>query len=281
MKLSEFRKKLILLLEEKQIERAAYVVDLILAKHLHCDRSMLITRYNDEVLSDVKESVKEDVKKRENRVPLSYILGEAEFYTYSFRVGPGCLIPRPETELLVEGMLSLLPEYAKFADWCTGSGCIGITLLRKCANSICYGVDASPVALRWASENSSFNGVEDRFIPVLNSVPGECSIPEKSLDFIIANPPYIPSSQIEYLMKDVRDYEPLMALDGGEEGIDLYRELISNAERFVKKSGYLAFETSGNWQIALLNKIVPDNFLTVKEIFDYSGIKRHIIWQLN
>ena len=281
MKLSEFRKNLILLLEERQIERASYVVDLILAKHLHCDRSMLITRYRSEVLPDVMMRIKEDVKKRENRVPLSYILGEAEFYTYSFRVGPGCLIPRPETELLVEGMLSLLPQYAKFADWCTGSGCIGITLLRECENSICYGVDASPEALHWASENASLNGVENRFISVLNSVPAECDIPERSLDFIIANPPYIPSSQIEGLMKDVRDYEPLMALDGGEEGIDLYRELISEAGRFVRKSGFLAFETSGDWQIDLLQKIIPYNFVTVKEIFDYAGIKRHIIWQMN
>ena len=128
MKLCEYRKKTIEKLTCAGIERPAYVVDMLLSKILNTTPAHLAAHAETEIQQDKLCKIEDAVKKRLERVPLSYILGEAEFYGYKMKVGQGCLIPRPETELLAEEMLKIAPKNGFFADWCTGSGCIAIAI---------------------------------------------------------------------------------------------------------------------------------------------------------
>lgn len=280
MNVGEIRKVCIKQLSDSGIERPSYVTDLILARTLETNKALLITKYDDELSLAQCEGIYRMIAERVKREPLSYILGEAEFYGRVFKVGPGTLIPRPETELLVEAVLKLTPDATRFADWCTGSGCLGITGLLENTNCIAYGVDSSEIALKWAQINSSVYNLEERFCLICNPEPTTCSIEAHSLDYIIANPPYIPSGEIPFLMDDVRDYEPHEALDGGADGLDVYRKLISAAPYFLKTGGYFAVETGGNLQSSQLLNIVGDNFSLRDKIYDYDGILRHLIWQI-
>jgi release factor glutamine methyltransferase len=277
-KLSELRRLCAEKLESGGIERPFYVTDIIISKVLGIERSMLITRDNDEIPPCSCEGILSMVGKRLRRVPLSYIVGESEFYGRVFKVGEGCLIPRPETELLVEEILNICPAPARFADWCTGSGCIGITLLLENKGYTGIGVDSSMEALKWAEANSRLYSLEGRFELFHNSVPSELDIETESLDFIVSNPPYIPSVNIGKLMPDVKDYEPREALDGGELGLDIYRMLFSSLPRMLKCGGILGFETAGNEQAGILAHIAPEEFVLKNKIFDYNGILRHLIW---
>lgn len=281
MKLSQLRYECVSMLLAGGIERPFYVVDLILSKTLQIDRALLIAKDEMEIPTQKCEGILSMVEKRVNRVPLSYILGEAEFYGRPFEVGEGCLIPRPETELLVEEMLLACPEAIRFADWCTGSGCIGITLLLENENLCGMGVDSNHKALNWAAVNTKKYDLESRFSLILNSDPVTCAIEPESLDFIVANPPYIPSKDLDNLMSDVKDYEPLEALDGGDDGADVYRLLFSRLPVFLKNGGIIAFETGGDQQSALLERMAPENFVLMNRIFDYNGILRHLTWQKN
>ena len=280
MKLFELRKLSINKLLEEGIERPIYFTDLILSKILAANKATLITKYEEEVSPHLCKELLFMVEQRLKRMPLSYIIGEAEFYGRKFKVGTGCLIPRPETELLVEEMLKPMPDVKLFADWCTGSACIGITLLLEKSNCSGYGIDSSALALEWAMKNVDFYNLQNRFKLICNSEPSKCNIKDKSLDFIIFNPPYIPTSDIDILMKDVKDFEPREALDGGEDGLDVLIKIIKIAPKFIKPQGYIGFETAGNIQIDKIHIIMQKDFKLLKNIYDYNGILRHMIWQL-
>lgn len=279
MKLRELRGAAAARLAGSTEDRPLYAVDLLLARALGIGKHMLITRYDGEIPQSVCEDVLQMAERRANGEPLSYILGEAEFYGRRFLVGEGVLIPRPETELLVEEMLRCAPDGALFADWCTGSGCIGITLLLEAAGTRGVGIDASPRALEWAGENIRLHSVGGRFTLIRNAEPAQAGFPDEHFDFIVANPPYIPSGEIGGLMRDVRDYEPRAALDGGPEGIDLYKKFFATFPRVLKQGGYCGFETAGPEQAEKLLKIVPNSLSLEREIYDYNGILRHLIWR--
>lgn len=279
MKLSELRRSAAARLAGSTEDRPLYVVDLLLARATGIEKHMLITRYDEEIPSGICEDVLLMAERRAGGEPLSYILGEAEFYGRRFLVGEGVLIPRPETELLVEEMLSRASEGAVFADWCTGSGCIGITLLLETAGTRCVGIDASPVALEWAEKNIKLHSLGGRFTLIRNEEPAQAGFPDDYFDFIVANPPYIPSGEIGGLMRDVRDYEPRRALDGGPEGISLYKKFFDTFPRILKRGGYCGFEIAGDKQADKLLKIVPNSLSLEREIYDYNGILRHLVWR--
>jgi release factor glutamine methyltransferase len=279
LKLSDLRSQCLGILLKEGIERPYYTIDLILSKTLGIERALLIAKDDMEIPTQKCVGILSMAEKRARRIPLSYIIGEAEFYGRPFEVGEGCLIPRPETELLVEEMLRACPEASRFADWCTGSGCIGITMILENDDLSGYGVDSSETALRWAVLNAKKYNLESKFKLILNSDPSLCNIGHESLDFIVANPPYIPSHEIEGLMPDVRDNEPLEALDGGEEGIDVYSLLFSGLPKFLKTGGILGFEIAGDEQAKLLMSIAPQDLVLMNKIFDYNGILRHLTWK--
>ena len=163
------------------------------------------------------------LEKRLAHAPLAYLLGETEFYRETYRVTPDVLIPRPDTERLVEEAIGRIPRGARFCDLCCGSGCIGISVLANRPDLTCDAIDLSPAAVALTRENAKRNGVSDRlsaFCADLFSLPAE----HVGYDAILSNPPYIARSVIPTLSPEVQN-EPTAALDGGEDGLDFYREI--------------------------------------------------------
>ena len=197
MRLQELRRRARSLLVSSGAARPEYSADLILASALGLPRAALLWK-DCEVPQDKLAHAESMTARRASGVPLSYVLHEAEFYGYRFKVGRGVLIPRPETELLVEEALRLFPRgtEARFADWCTGSGCIAIALLLENPALSAIGVDKSRSALKWAALNRKLHGLEKRFELVRNGEPSLAPVADGSLDFIVTNPPYIPRREL-------------------------------------------------------------------------------------
>lgn len=165
------------------------------------------------------------VSRRLSGEPLAYILGEVGFYRENYFVSPACLIPRADTEILVEEAVKRLPQAAHFADFCTGSGCVAISALAARPDTTAVAYDISQDALEVAKRNAVQNGVNDRVAFVGCDLLGD-SI-EGNFDAILSNPPYIPSDVVPTLSKEVH-HEPRIALDGGEDGMDFYRHIVKN-----------------------------------------------------
>jgi len=195
------------------------------------------------------------------------------------------LIPRPETEILT----GLADEFLKrrpgilFADWCTGSGCIAVTLLADNPGCTAYAVDSSADALEVAGRNAGKHSVSDRITFALCSDPAATDfIALESLDLIVANPPYIPKETMETLEAQVRDHEPREALDGGSGGLDVFRALLSGLPRLMKDGAPLLMETGGGLQIdelkTLAKKITKE--LSFENVFeDHREIARFMLWR--
>ncbi len=184
------------------------------------------------------------VERRCKRQPLQYILGEWQFCTESYRVGKGCLIPRPETELLVLRAAELLPKKARFADICTGSGCIAVSLLVRRPDCRAVALDISPDALSYARENAERNGVSDRieFIAAdLTDMSTPTLLGESRFAAILSNPPYIPTAEVDRLAPELF-FEPREALDGGGDGLVFYRALLQNYKNCLAANGFMLFE---------------------------------------
>ena len=184
------------------------------------------------------------VVRRLSREPLQYILGEWEFMGSSFAVSPDCLIPRPDTEILVETALGLLPRNAHVADLCTGSGCIAVSTLVHRPDVTADALELYPKTLALATENAARNGVSDRFTPIeadLLDGGRDLLTSRAPYDAILSNPPYIPTANIRDLSPEVQR-EPVAALDGGEDGLTFYRAILRDYAPLVKPGGYILLE---------------------------------------
>ncbi len=182
------------------------------------------------------------LKKRCQHYPLQYILGKWDFYGYEFKVNENCLIPRADTETVIEVAKKLLPERetVRIADLCAGSGCIGITLLREKKNAFCDGVELYEKTLDIAKENARLNGVSERYNPILADVlVGDCL--DGEYDAIISNPPYIRRDVLDTLSDEVKK-EPIAALDGGEDGLIFYRAILDLYAENLEENGKFIFE---------------------------------------
>ncbi len=214
-----------------------------------------------------EENALEKAKKRATGYPLQYILGEWEFYGLPFKVKEGVLIPRPDTEILVEQLLSLAKEGDRVLDLCTGSGCIAITAAKHGLKTIA--VELSREAFAIASENARLNGVE---ITLINDNAfgfekrvGEC-------DFIVSNPPYLTKAEMAELQREVT-FEPRMALDGGEDGLMFYRYIEEKYYPVLKNGGYLLFEI-GYKQADALCQMLEERYTDIRIVKDYGGNDR-------
>lgn len=193
------------------------------------------------------------VSRRLSREPLQYILGEWEFMGCSFVVSPDCLIPRPDTEILVETALGLLPRNAHVADLCTGSGCIAVSTLVHRPDVTADALELYPKTLALATENAARNGVSDRFTPIeADLLDGGRDLlkPRAPYDAILSNPPYIPTADIRDLSPEVHS-EPVAALDGGEDGLTFYRAILRNYAPLVKPGGDILLEMGYDQATAL------------------------------
>ena len=183
------------------------------------------------------------LERRASHEPLQYLLGEWSFYRQTYEVSPACLIPRPDTEILVEEAIRMLPRGAFFADLCTGSGCIAISVLAERPDLAAVAVDLSSDALEIARRNAVRNGVSERITFQRADVLNERFFPaiDRRLDAILSNPPYIPSGDLPSLSAEVHA-EPQMALDGGRDGLDFYRALFPLSAKLLTEDGFCLFE---------------------------------------
>ena len=255
--------------------------EILLSSILSCSRSAL---YSQEWSLNAAQAKKlsEAIFLRSQGVPLQYILGETEFFGLMFQVDERALIPRPETEILVEMVLKSAAGQMKILDIGTGSGCIAVSLAKFLPEAQIDALDVSFEALSLAKENALINSA-DKNINFLQSdlfsvfKKNNANNRLRSYDIIISNPPYVRSGDINGLQKELA-YEPRMALDGGADGLDFYRRVIAEAGNFLNKEGLLFLEI-GFSQGEDIEKIVfAGNDFAVDEIIkDYSGIERVMI----
>ena len=202
--------------------------------------------------------------------PLAYLLGEEYFWRYRFIVTPDVLIPRPDTERLVELAIGALPQNGQFADLCTGSGAIALSVTADCPDALCDAVDISPAALAIARENARLLGVESRVTfheaDLLKSDPLT-----GKYDLILSNPPYIPSAHIA--LYPTLCYEPQIALDGGEDGMVFYRALLCRFAHHLKEKGAFLFEI-GYDQGDAIRALANDHGFACTVTKDYGGNDR-------
>jgi release factor glutamine methyltransferase len=217
------------------------------------------------------------ISRRAAREPLAYITGRKEFWSLAFAVGPGALIPRPETELLIEQLLKDRPDRAmplSILDLGTGSGCLLIAALSEYLNARGVGIDRSPQALAWAQQNIEAHRLQDRATLIETDWPEEA---EPGFDAVLANPPYIPAADIAGLAPEVARYEPRSALDGGPDGLDAYRALALRIGRLLKPDGRAYIEI-GVGQSDVVEAIFAAHGLAICRIeADLAGIPRCIV----
>lgn len=219
--------------------------------------------------SDSEELTKA-VSRRAAREPLQYILGTVGFYREEYRVTPDCLIPRSDTEILVDYAVKHIPDGERFADLCSGSGCIGISTLKNTTGTHCDAYDLSDGAIKLTLENARLNGVEHRLTAHKRDLLREDI--EGEYFAILSNPPYIPRCVYEGLEKEIF-HEPKMAFVGGESGLVFYERLIPVSINSIKKGGFIAFEI-GYDQAEAIKDIACARGLTSEIIKDYSGNDR-------
>ena len=263
------------LLKEKKIP--SYILDseLLLSKTLNKPREIILTNLDTNIEKKFFNIFKEYLIRRSKNEPLAYIFGEKEFWSKSFNVNKHTLIPRPETELLVDGLLKIFKDKKiSILDIGTGSGCIIVSLLTNLRQSVGTGVDISKNAILTAEKNVVKYKLNNR-IKLLNK--SFENIFNKKFDLIVSNPPYIEKKAIKNLSEDIKKYEPRMALDGGNDGLDLIKKVIYKSKDILKVNGTLALEI-GNEQIKKVSKILIDNnFRTRNVIKDYKNNVRCII----
>ena len=213
------------------------------------------------------------VNRRSKREPLQYILGSVGFYREEYRVTPDCLIPRSDTEILVDYAVKHIPEGESFADLCSGSGCVGISTLKNTKNTHCDSYDISDGAIALTKENARSNGVEDRLTVLKRDLLTEDIDGEYYA--ILSNPPYIPREVYEGLEREIFQ-EPMIAFVGGDDGLIFYERLTPVCIKRLKAGGFLAYEI-GYDQREALEDIARRNGCSCEIIKDYSGNDRVVV----
>ncbi|MCT4607162.1 MAG: peptide chain release factor N(5)-glutamine methyltransferase [Marinisporobacter sp.] len=257
--------------------------EVILCYVLKKDRLFLYT-HRDHPLKDEEIRVFNDlIKKRIQGMPVAYIVKKQEFMGLNFYVEEGVLIPRPDTEILVETVI----EWAKkrkndnriIVDLGTGSGAITISLAKYIENAFVYSIDLSRHALEIGKKNATLNEVTENTLflegDLLAPIKGKL---EEKVDIIVSNPPYIPRNEIEKLQIEVKKFEPKIALDGGMDGLDFYRKIIDEAPNFVKKGGFIALEV-GHDQADMVKTMMEHKgyYYEIQKIKDLAGIERVVV----
>ena len=261
--------------------------ELLLCRVLDLERIALYTSYDRPLNEQERQAYREMVRRRATGEPAQYILGEQEFWSIAFQVEPGVLIPRPETELLVEEALAAArdlmtgkTEPLRIADVGTGTGCVAIALATELPEARFVATDIEPIPLRLARLNAEHAGVADRVDVVVADGLTGVSLTEGPFDIIVSNPPYIPDGEFDDLMVTVRDFEPRVALTAGEEGLDVIAPLIKVAAdpAVLIPGGTLGLEISDRNQahkvVALLETA---GFSEVRIREDYSRVPRVVV----
>ncbi len=258
-------------LEEKNFDHARLNAERLLGHVLHWRRVDLYLQFDRPLSADELTAFKQLLKRRLNHEPLQYIIGESEFFSLSFLVGPGVLIPRPETELLVEKAI----EFAHPADGCrildlgTGSGCIAISLAVHLPQAHIVAIDKSAKALELAQTNARRNGVADRIEFLSWDFTSPTSPFTAAFDIVVANPPYIRQNDYERLPKEIKNFEPMEALLAGKDGLDGYRAIQRRLAEWLNPGGRAFLEIGADQGKEILRLFPQANLLS-----DLSGRHR-------
>lgn len=263
---------------KRGVESPRLDAEVLLSHVLEKERIYLYVHFDEPLEAEELAAYRELIKQRVSRVPVAYLLGQKEFMGLSFKVTPATLIPRPDTEILVQAAVERLRgrAHCSFADMGTGSGAICLSVLSFVPGSRAATVDISPEARAVAEENAKSLGLSER----IEFFTGDLLEPVKDRMFtaILSNPPYIPEKDIEGLQEEVRCQEPYGALSGGKDGLDFYRRLCSEAPALLEKGGFMAFEV-GIGQAKTVAELAMENPLVKRtEILkDLGGIERVVI----
>jgi release factor glutamine methyltransferase len=256
----------------KGIENGRLDAELLLAEILQLNRIGLYLNFDRPVNSDELTAFRALIERRARREPIAYILGRCEFWSLTFKVTPDVLIPRGDTETLVEAALKVLPPGGALLDIGVGSGAIALAIAHERPDAQVEGIDLSPAALTIAKENAQRLGLADKV--ALRS--GDLFALESSrpYDVIVSNPPYIALGEQPTLMPEVRDFEPALALFAGDDGLDCYRALIPAARAALRNSGTLLVEVGAGQAAAVAELFATSGYADIFTSRDLAGIER-------
>lgn len=261
-------------LGEKVLEMADIVdvkTDAWLLMEMVCkiDRNFYYMHMDEEISEEEQKEYEIAVKKRAEHIPLQYIIGETEFMGLKFKVNSSVLVPRQDTETLVEEALKIVSPGMRVLDMCTGSGCIIVSILHNVPKVEGFAVDISKQALNVAKENAKLNEVSVLFerSDLFDNVNG-------TFDVIVSNPPYIPTEEIEKLMPEVKTFEPMEALDGKEDGLYFYRKIVEKCGEYLNPGGHILFEIGYDQGEAVSSLLKDAGFAMVRVIKDLAGNDR-------
>ena len=251
------------------IEEAKLDARLLLEELCGTDRNDLLVHGDRPVTEEQEKNYVNQIELRSRHIPLQHITGYQEFMGLRFKVTPDVLIPRQDTETLVEEVLKNLHDGMRILDLCTGSGCILLSLLRYSNDCVGVGADLSRKALAVAEENAGTLGLSAEFVQgnLFEPVTGKFEI-------IVSNPPYIPSNVIPTLMEEVREHDPLIALDGKEDGLYFYREIIGKASEYLYPGGMLFLEIGCEQAGAVAELMKNAGYRDVTVCKDLAGLDR-------
>ena len=267
-------------LKQADIAEAELDARLLLEYVCRTDRNALLVHGERARSSIEEEFYKITIEKRRQHIPLQHITGEQEFMGLVFQVNGHTLIPRQDTEILVEEAMRYLGDGMRILDVCTGSGCILLSLLKYSNECEGIGIDISKDTLLVAKENAKRLCLDatflcgDLFEPLTGFVSDKTC--DRLFDIVISNPPYIPSSVIQGLMPEVRDYEPHIALDGMEDGLYFYRKIAEKAPLYMRSSALLFLEVGCEQAQAVSAILQAKGFGKIEVIKDYAGLDRVI-----
>lgn len=256
---------------------------LLLEEVAHANKAYLLMHANEELKLSCEDSIEDRYFKmidmRAKRIPLQHIVGYQDFMSLRFKVNHNVLVPRFDTEVLVEEALKHVHDGMRVLDMCTGSGCILVSIL-KYSNDCCgVGVDISDKALEVAKENADIllsdrTDVDVTFIK--SDLFNELN-KENKFDVVVSNPPYIQTEVIKTLDSEVKDHDPIIALDGGRDGLDFYRRIIDNAGDYLNPGGVIIFEIGYDEAQEVLNLLGRAGYINVSVIKDLSGLDRVVV----
>ena len=284
------------LLRKHDIDSPAQTAGVLLCSVLKCEISYIYTHYDEEISEEKQELLNGFIKRLCDNEPIDYIIGERAFMNYIYKVGKGVLVPRPETELLVEKGYEFINEFSeknpcdevKILDLCTGSGCIAVSLTKmikeKGSECTATGIDISDEALVYARANAKNMGVSDRVDFIKGDVFDLDKYLKKDVNtftVLLTNPPYIRSKDIVKLDRKVRNHEPVTALDGGVNGLHFYEQIIPQSKYYLIKGGLLGLEIGYGQSMDIVRLIeAEESYEDINVYKDIAGIERVITCRL-
>lgn len=267
------------MLNSKNIDTARLDSQLILGKVLNKDKIYLIVNSNEEVEEKDKEEFLKLINKRMENMPVRYILGEVDFMGLDFYIEEGVLIPRSDTEVLVEEVLKIIDKdkELKVCDLCSGSGAIGISLAHYRKNIMVDLIDFYEKPEKISKKNIVRNNLENKVKFIKSDLLKEPIKELKKYDIIVSNPPYIKEDVIDTLMNDVKNYEPRTALSGGDSGLIFYERIVEESKKALKENGILAFEIGYDQGVSVSNIMKNSGYIDINVVKDLAGLDRVVI----